>query len=175
MDRPAAGEAAEYYQKYIKLVPKEPLLDVLYKQNQQFGAFFAQINNDQASFRYDKGKWSIREVIGHLVDVELVFCYRALGTSRGDKTDFPGFEEDDYVKNSRYDQMELGQLIELFYNCRRATIALFSSFDDKMMKKKGKANKNPFTVRAIGYIIAGHLIHHMKVISERYLKAMNQK
>ena len=169
MERPSQKEYAAYYNGYISLVPNGNLLQILEKQNEQFCEFLAQVDEHKADFRYAKNKWSIKEVIGHIIDVELVFLYRALRISRKDKTNIPGFDQDNYVTNSTFSDVSLSDLVEQFYNLRKTSIAILSSFSDKMWKQKGKANSQTVSVRALGYIMAGHVIHHMKVIHTKYL------
>ncbi len=170
MKRPAATEYADYYQSYIDLVPKGDILKIFEKQNDQFCAFLAQVNEEKAGFRYAKGKWSIKEVIAHLIDVELVFMYRALRFSRNDSTELPGFKQNDYIKNSDQSHLTLSELVEQFYHMRKASHALLSSFSKDMWSKQGKANGHPASVRAIAHIMVGHVIHHMQVIHTKYLK-----
>ena len=130
MERPAPKEYAKYYKGYIDLVPKGDILQIFEKQNDQFCEFLAQVNEQKANHRYAKGKWSIKEVIAHIIDVELVFMYRALRFSRKDKTNLPGFEQDDYIKNSDQSHLTLSELVEQFYHMRKASHALFVSFTE---------------------------------------------
>ncbi len=169
MERPAPKEYAKYYKGYIDLVPKGNILQILEKQNAQFCEFMAQVKEEKANYRYAKNKWSIKEVIAHLIDVELVFMYRALRFSRKDSTNLPGFEQDDYIKNSDLSNLTLSELVEQFYYMRKASRAMFSSFPEKMWKNSGTANDQPASVRAIAHIMVGHVIHHMKVIHQKYL------
>ncbi len=169
MERPAPKEYAKYYQSYIELVPSGNILEIFEKQNAQFCEFLAQVNEDKANYCYAKGKWSIKEVIAHLIDVELVFMYRALRFSRKDSTNLPGFEQDDYIKNSDLSHLTLSELVEQFYHMRKASCALFKSFSQKMWSNNGTANGEPASVNAIAHIMIGHVIHHMKVIHSKYL------
>ncbi len=169
MKKQAIAESNSYYHDYIKQVPDKNIIDVLEQQNQQFCEFMTKIDEDKAGFRYAKGKWTIREIIGHLVETEKVFSYRALCISRGDKTKLPGFDENTYIKNSNYDKLKLTDLVELFYLTRKSSIALFKTFTPKMWAAKGNTNNSNVSVRALAYIIAGHLMHHVQVINKLYL------
>ncbi|KAA3610380.1 MAG: DinB family protein [Calditrichaeota bacterium] len=169
MERPASTEYAKYYQGYIDLVPNGDILQILEKQNDQFCEFLAQVDEEKANYRYAEGKWSIKQVIAHLIDVELVFMYRALRISRKDSTPIPGFEQDDYIKNSDQSHLTLSELVEQFYHMRKASIALLRSFSPDMWQNIGTANGFPASVRAIAHVMIGHVIHHMKVIHSKYL------
>ena len=169
MERPAESEYAPYYKKYVSLISKGNILQVMEKQNEQFCEFLAQFDEERANYRYAKGKWSIKEVIAHLIDVELVFLYRALRFSRNDKASLHGFEQDEFIANGDFSKLTLSELVEQFYHMRKATIPMFSAFTDEMWSRKGTASNNSFTVRAIAYIMAGHVIHHMRVIHQKYM------
>ena len=120
---------------------------------------------------YDKGKWTIKEVIQHLIDSERIFSYRALRFARMDKTDLPGFEQNDYVPASKASNRSLASLMNEFKSVRNATIDLFKSLNNEMLKSIGTANGFPFSAEAVGYITAGHCFHHADIIRERYLNA----
>ncbi len=169
MKRPDPKEYSEYYHNYVQQVPKGNILDILDKQADLLGRFFAEISEEKSLYRYEPDKWSIREVVGHLLDVERIFSCRAFRFSRGDKTDLPGFDENAYVPNGNYDTHDISELVEEFYLLRKATVSMFRGFDRKMWDLKGKANGASMSVRAVAWILAGHLIHHMKVIQSRYL------
>ncbi|RMH65438.1 MAG: DinB family protein [Calditrichaeota bacterium] len=169
MKRPAREEYNAYYHEYIKQVPDGHILDILEKQADLMGRFFANISEEQGLLRYEPGKWSIKEIVGHLLDVERIFAYRAFRFSRNDKTDLPGFDQNSYVPKGRYDTQDLSELIEAFYVLRKATINMFKGFDAEMWEARGTANGSEMSVRAVAWLLAGHLIHHMKVIQSRYL------
>lgn len=169
MEHPAPSEYARYYQNYIDLVPNGNILQIFEKQNDQLCEFLAQVDEEKANYRYAKGKWSIKEVIVHLIDLELVFMYRALRFSRKDSTNLPGFEQDDFIKNCDLSHLSLSELVAQFYHMRKASCALFSSFSEDMWANIGTANGEPASVRAIAHIMVGHVIHHMKVIHTKYL------
>ena len=169
MERPAENEYAPYYQKYVSLIPNGNILQMMEKQNEQFCEFLAQFDEERANYSYEDGKWTLKEVIGHLIDVELVFMYRALRFSRNDKESLHGFEQDDFIANSDFSKLTLSELVEQFYHMRKAAIPMFNSFTDEMCNRKGKASDSSFSVKAIAYIMVGHVIHHMKIIHSKYL------
>lgn len=167
--RPQADEYAPYYGKYIDLVPEEDILDLLERQLHETMALFWSIPEAKASSRYAPGKWSIKEVCGHIIDTERIFAYRALRIGRGDATPLPGFEQDGYVESSGSDQREWRDLIAEFEDVRRATLSLLRSLDDEAWKRRGTASQNTVSVRALAYMIAGHELHHREIVRSRYL------
>ena len=169
MEHPAENEYPAFYQKYVSLIPNGNILQMMEKQNEQFCEFLATVSEDKANYSYEKGKWSVKEVIGHLIDVELAFLYRAWRFSRNDKAKLHGFEQDDFIANSDFSKLTLSELVEQFYHMRKAAIPMFSSFTDEMWSRKGTANGGSFTVKSIAYIMVGHVIHHMKMIHSKYL------
>ncbi|MDQ7817879.1 MAG: DinB family protein [Melioribacteraceae bacterium] len=169
MNRPDKTEYAEYYHKYVEAVPDGDISDVLEDQLIAAVNLFSNISEDKSKQRYAPGKWSIREVLGHIMDAERVFAYRALRFSRGDQKPLQGFDENEYINNSNYDKTNLSLLIEEFLNLRRSTISVFRSMKNEMWLKKGNASGYDVTVRGLAYIIAGHAEHHFEVIKERYL------
>jgi uncharacterized damage-inducible protein DinB len=120
--------------------------------------------------RYAPGKWSLKEVLGHINDTERIMSYRALRISRGDTTPLAGFEQDDYVRNGPFARCTLADLIEEYIAVRRATVSLFRNLDEVAWTRRGKASENEVTVRALAYIIAGHELHHRRIVEEKYLK-----
>ncbi len=167
--RPDTSEYAPYYGTYISKVPDSDLLQILEQQRQETQTLLASIPEAKALTRYARGKWSIKEVVGHLIDAECVFAYRALRFARGDQTPLPSFEQDDYVREGRFDVRPLANLAAAFDHVRRATIALFRSLDAEALARRGVASNNEVSVRAIAYIIAGHERHHVEILRERYL------
>ena len=167
--RPQANEYASYYGKYINLVPEGNILEILSEQIQFVEKLFSKITEEKSKFRYAEGKWSIRELLGHITDTERVFVYRALRFSRNDKTALPGFEQDDFVPNSNHDNVLLKNLVEEFILVRKSNIKLFESFTDEMWLRTGTASENTMSVRAVAFNLAGHLIHHTNVLKEKYL------
>jgi uncharacterized damage-inducible protein DinB len=167
--RPPASEYAPYYGKYIALVPEGDIVATLQRQLETTLAVLRGIDEADAGKRYAEGKWSIKEVVGHLIDSERVFAYRALRFARNDQTPLAGFEQDDYVVAADFDARTLADLAEEFEQVRRATIHLFKSLSADAWSRTGKANDNEVSVRALAYITAGHEAHHVQVLRTRYL------
>jgi len=166
--RPEPGTYGDYYQKYIDLVPDgdlRRLLPVIFDAN--FRAL-RTIAPEQERHRYASGKWSIRESIGHVADTERVFSYRAMRVARGDQTPLPSFDENRFVDMAGYDDIPLEQILGELMAVHAATILLFENLSDQAWDCVGMASSNPVSVRAIAYIIAGHELHHMNVLKERY-------
>jgi uncharacterized damage-inducible protein DinB len=164
---PAAGEHAPYYGKYVALVGPDSLA-ALESQARSTAALLAATSEQQAGHRYAEGKWSVKEVIGHLADGERIFAYRALRIARADTTELPGFEENNYVPAGRFDRRTLADIAAEFASVRAATLTLVRSFDADALARRGSANNTPVTVRALVAIIAGHELHHVKLLRERY-------
>lgn len=167
--RPATGEFSPYYGKYIDLVEGD---DILRSLDGQVGATLAllrTVTEAQGNHRYQAGKWSIKEVVGHLIDAERIFAYRALRIARNDQTPLPGFEQDGYVANANFDASRLADLTTEFELVRRSNVAMFRQFDAQAWVRRGTASDNPVTVRALAYIIAGHELHHVNLLRARYL------
>ena len=168
--RPQPDEYASYYGRYISLIDSDDVLTRLEQQGTETVALFSQLSADKAGFRYAPGKWSVKEVFGHMIDTERILAYRALRIARGDRTPIESFEQDDYVRNGGFDHRTLADLTEEFQAVRTATLHLFRHFDATAVARRGIANKNEVSVRALAYIIAGHEQHHRRVIEEKYLK-----
>jgi uncharacterized damage-inducible protein DinB len=169
--RPEASEYAPYYEKYISLVPQANLLDTLGQQLESTLALLSGITEEQADSSYAPGKWSIKELIGHLIDSERIFAYRALRFARADQTPLPGYEQDDYVASARFGARRLSDMAEELSYTRKSNLYLFRSLDEEAWQRTGEANGQPVSVRAIAYIIAGHEAHHMGILRTRYLSA----
>ena len=168
--KPNPGDYAQYYGQYISLLPDEDILVILEDQKKTSEEFLKALSEEQGNISYAEGKWTIREVIGHIIDVERVMAYRALCFSRGEKQEQPGFEQEDYITNGNYNHRALNDLISEFVAVRKSNLFMFKSFSDEMLKQSGIASDNKVTVLALIYIIAGHEKHHVKIIKEKYLK-----
>lgn len=164
---PTAGEFVPYYGKYIALVGPDSLA-ALESQARSTAALLSATSEEKGNHRYAEGKWSVKEVIGHLADAERVFSYRALRIARADTTELAGFDENTYVPAGRFDRRTLADLAAEFASVRAATLALVRSFDAEALSRRGSANNSPVTVRALVAIIAGHEAHHVKLLRERY-------
>ena len=168
--RPAAGEYAPYYDTYIKLLP-EPELDltkVLGQQIKETHALLKGVTEDKANFAYGPGKWTIKEVVGHMSDVERVMSYRALRIARSDATPLPSFDENAWVPVAKFGRLSIHQLVDQFAAVRNATIDLVKELEPDAFQRKGTASNKEITVRALFFIIAGHERHHVKLLHERY-------
>src|SRR5262245_15965083 len=167
--RPESSEYATYYGKYIALVPDGDLAVILNRQIDTTAALLSPLSEQKANYAYAPGKWSIKEVLGHVIDSERIFAYRALRIARNDKTPLPGYEQDDYVATAKFNARPLAGLLDEFAAVRKASIELFKHFSDEEWQRRGNANQNEITARSLGYIIAGHELHHMNVVRTRYL------
>jgi len=168
--RPQSGEYAPYYDRYISLVPGNDILPAFDEQRRQMLLLLSGCTETDGDLRYAPDKWSLKEVVGHLNDTERIMSYRALRIARGDATPIEGFEQDDYVRNAPFARRPLEDLIEDYIAVRRATVSLFRNLDEPAWSRRGVANKNEVTVRALAYIIAGHELHHRKILEEKYLR-----
>lgn len=167
--RPVAGDCPEYYFRYTDLVPEVDILTYLHTQRDWFGDWIEGLTEAQVSYRYAPGKWTLAEMIGHVLDSERVFAYRMLCISRGDQNKFPGFEQDDYVANSIYNEINAADLANEWRAIRSSTIYLARAMNAEMAGHLGTANNLPVKAYALAYIMAGHALHHYNVAKERYL------
>lgn len=167
--RPAPGEFSPYYSRYIELVPDGDVVRTLREQIGDTIAAIQAIPEDRGSHRYAAGKWSIRQVLGHMADTERIMAYRALRTARGDATPLPGFDENAYVANARFDDRAMHELAEDLVLARQSTVALLAPLADDELARGGSANGAPIMARALAWIIAGHERHHLAILRERYL------
>jgi DinB family protein len=168
--RPQPGEYAPFYERYISLVPGSDVLAAFDEQRRQTLLLLSGRTEDDGDFRYAPDKWSLKEVLGHINDGERILSYRALRIARGDTTPIEGYEQDDYVRNGPFSRITLADLIEDYIAVRRATISLFRNLDEAAWTRRGTANKNEVTVRALAYTIAGHELHHRRIVEEKYLR-----
>lgn len=170
MAKPDPSEYNPYFERYIGTVSDGEILEILISQREAFVDFLDTVGEERASLRYAPGKWSINQVVGHIVDTERIFGARALAIVRGERAPLPSFEQDEYVEEANFDDRTLASLTAEFESLRRSHLALFGSFDDELWLRRGMAGGNEVSVRAIAWILAGHLIHHEGVIRDRYLK-----
>lgn len=167
--RPEATEYLSYFEKYVSLVPQGDIADLLEGQLGVTLNLLRGITDAQADSRSGPGKWSIKELVGHLIDTERILAYRALRFARNDKTPLPGYEPDDYVRNAAFSASKIGDLASEFEHVRRANLYLFRSLDAAAWQRRGVASDAKVSVRALAYIIAGHELHHVEIIKTRYL------
>jgi hypothetical protein len=162
---------APYYATYINQVENDDCIEALEENMNDFVNFIDNfVPNEKYEYRYQPEKWSIKEIVQHIIDAERIFAYRAIRFARFDKTPLASFEENDYVDVCRANVREMKDLLQEFLLVRKSTIKMFESFSDEMISNKGTASDREIKVLAIGFIISGHAIHHQKVIKERYLK-----
>lgn len=170
--RPTSGDYAPYAEQYILLVAGDDILATLAAQHKQTATLFSGKSERDGNFRYAPGKWSVKEVVGHIADTERIFAYRAMRIARGDQTPLEGFEQDDYVRGARFGARKLADIVEEYADVRQASLALFRSLDEEAWLRRGVASGNPVTVLALAYLIAGHELHHRKILDERYFPAI---
>jgi len=164
--KPDASEHAPYYSRYVDLVAAGDILGTLATQIDGTLAEFRKVSEEDSLKRYAAGKWSIREVVGHMIDTERIFAYRALRFARGDHQDLPGFEQDDYVAAAQFERRPWAGLLEEFEAIRRSNVLMFRGLGDEAWARQGVANGNAMSVRAAAYVIAGHELHHLRVLRE---------
>jgi hypothetical protein len=164
------NEFAPFYANYISKANNElSIIDGLIQQSILISEFFKSIPSNKLNYRYSNDKWTIKDILLHLIDTERIFAYRALRIARNEKVELPGFNEDSYVVEALANERSLSSLLEEYKMVRNATICLFKSFSENQLARIGVASNNSISVRAIGVIIQGHENHHMEIIKERYL------
>jgi uncharacterized damage-inducible protein DinB len=166
--RPEAEESLAYYHRYIARVSDEPLGEQLTGQLRDIEQLFETVTDRDALARYAEGKWSIKEILGHLADTERIFSYRLLRIARGDATPLSGYDENAYVPAGRFDERPLPMLLAELRAVRLSTAALLEGLPEEAWTRWGEANGSPITVRALAFIIVGHVAHHLGVLRERY-------
>lgn len=171
ISKPDFTEFAMYYEPYIEKVdPTVSILDQLKSSAKEITALYKSLSEEQLRFRYAEGKWSMKDILMHLVDVERVFAYRAMRFSRLDKTPLPFFDENEFAKNAHADNISTTKLLKEFNACRNLSLAFFNNLTAKQMLLTGIASNYSMSVRACAWIILGHQMHHQAVINEKYLK-----
>lgn len=166
--RPTDAEYAPFYAGYVSLVPETEVLPVLEAQVEEIRRAAAAVPAEGETFRYAPGKWSVREVFGHLADSERVFSYRAFSIARGNEQELPGFDENGSMEPARFDHRPLASLVEELVSVRAATLYLFRHVAREDWLRVGTANGSPVSVRALAFMAAGHVRHHLGVLRERY-------
>ena len=169
MTRPQTTEAAPYYFKYIDLITSDEIVPAMESQMDETVQFLQGITEEQSRHSYEPGKWTIREVLNHVNDGERVFLYRAFWFARGYQDALPSFDQDQAVVTAQANNTSWADLVEEFRNVRLSTISFFKSLPDEAWGRTGVASDNPVSVRALAYIIAGHVAHHQRVLREKYL------
>lgn len=170
MNFPEPNEYAGYYSIYINNIPKNVnIINALEHGREKVQSSIKSIPEEKGNFSYADGKWSIKEVFGHIADVERIMAYRALCIARGETKSLPGFEQDDYVREADFNKRSFHSLSDELLLLRNSNIALFKTFSDEILVRRGIANNKEFSVRSFLYIIAGHELHHLKILEEKYL------
>lgn len=166
--QPEANEYAPYYERYVALVRGGEILQTLADQSEAVRRALSAMPEDRAGFRYGTGKWTVREVLGHCIDAERVFGYRALAFARGETAPLPAFSENEYALQSGHDNVPVAELLEEFASVRAATLHLLRHLPGQAWRRTGIASGKPVSVRALAFIMAGHVKHHLAILHERY-------
>lgn len=162
-------EYGEFYAGYIAHCGERALMELLGTGKEIVLSTVQAISEEDSLFRYDKDKWTIKEVLGHMIDTERIFGYRALALARGEKIELPGYDHNQYVSEADFNRYSLNNLQQQYRTVREATVALFLNFTEEELLRKGRVNQSGFSVRGLGYVIAGHELHHISILKERYL------
>jgi len=166
--KPQPNEYAPYFERYIGLVSEDDIVAAMERQTQETAAVLASIGEEKSAFRYAPEKWSIKQVVGHVTDAERVFSYRLLCIARGESQSLPGFDENDYMRGSNFDDLPFAEIVDGLAAVRRATLSLLRGLSDEAWTRIGVANQNKTSARAIAYTLLGHERHHLRVLRERY-------
>lgn len=169
MPRPNLSRIPEWFHNYVNQVPENDLMEAMINQTPLFINFFESIPVAKRDYRYAEGKWTIKEMLQHIIDAERVFAYRGLCIARKDTTPLPGFDENNYANNAKANTRDWDEMMEEFKAVRRSSEILFGSFDEEQLETNGTANNNPIYVLAIGFVLVGHVNHHLRILKERYL------
>lgn len=169
MRRPSNDEHSGFFSRYISLVPEGDIVNMLEESLGTTAAFLSGITEEQGQYRYAPGKWSLKQTVGHISDNERIMAYRLLRFARGDKTSQPGYDQDELMKGSTFDSWTMAELIGDYTDVRQATLSLIRRLTDEAWSRKGTASGFELSARALAYVIAGHELHHLAVIRERYL------
>ena len=168
MNRPEETEYAPHYQSYVEQVSESDIMAVLRGELDDLDVLLGRVPAEKETYAYAEGKWTVREIIGHLIDGERVFGYRALCIARGEKQNLPGFDQNEYMLSAPYDRIDLEDLLSELRLVRLSNIAMLRNLNDEAWLRTGIANDSPVSVRALAFIMAGHARHHMGVLSQRY-------
>jgi hypothetical protein len=169
MPKPTPNQYPLYFDRYISLVEAPDCFEAFKQQAEWIPGFMNSISEEQSRFAYAPGKWTIKELLQHIIDCERIFCYRALCIARKETVSLPGFDEDAYAAASNANDRTWKSLTDEFLLLRKTTEILFESFSDEALSFSGLSNNNPITVNSIGFILVGHMIHHVDVIRAKYL------
>ena len=167
--RPAPSEYNPFYDGYVQSVPEGDVVEFLKQQQQDVASWAASLSKTEADFRYAPGKWSAKEVFGHMIDTEWIFSYRTLRFARGDQGPLPGMDQNQFMEGANFADRSVSDMATEFHGLRTATIQLLGSFSEAIMNRSGTASGNAVTVRAMCWIVAGHCQHHLNILQERYV------
>ena len=170
INKPETNEYPPYYKEYVNNVLDGELLQILDEQQKETKNLLKDLSEETAEYQYAPGKWTIKEVIGHITDTERIMCYRLLSIARGEKGMLPGYNDDEYVKRGQFNRFSLSDLLHHQALVRQHTILFLSSLDEEALRQRGNANGSEVTAHAIAYIIVGHEMHHRRIIKNRYLR-----
>ncbi len=168
ISRPTAGDCTAYLLGYVDLVPDGSILETLAAQIDETAALLSAAGEERGEHRYAPGKWTVKEVVAHLADTEQVFAYRALRFARGDATPLPGFDHDDWVRHAGCGDRTLAEMTSLMRSARAASLALFATLPDAAWSRRGVATGAEIVVSAFPWVLAGHELHHRRILRERY-------
>ncbi len=166
--RPSATEFPPFYSGYVASVPAGDILTILRDGKTELASTLGAVEESKGDHRYADGKWTVKTLLGHMIDAERIFSYRALRVARGDATPLPGFEENDYAQTAGSDARTVADLVSELLDVRASTIRLFDSLPDDAWARRGTVNSGVVSVRALSYIVVGHAQHHLRVLRERY-------
>lgn len=169
ISRPQPNEYAYFYKNYVDKVPEGNVIQYLEEQADQFVELIKGLSKEKLSYAYGPDKWTVKEVLGHIIDTERIMSSRMLRFARQDKTSMPGFEQNDYVDRARFNDRDIASLTNEFYHLRKSNLAFIQSLSDQESEYTGQANEAVFSVRALIFILAGHLRHHWDILNEKYL------
>jgi len=170
MTHPDLAGVPPFYMTYVEYVKDDDMMDILHRSNVQAQELIKTIPEERGTFRYAEGKWTIKEVLCHMMDAERIFAYRALRFSRNDKTPLPGFDENSYTPESNAHSRTVSQIAVEMTRLRQSTLDLYNSFSAEMLLREGIATKTTLSVLNLGFIIPGHESHHCRILRERYLQ-----
>lgn len=169
LTKPLNDQYPEYYQRYVNLAPEGDIFEILKNNKTEIVKLFSTLSEQQAEYKYADDKWSIKELLGHIIDTERIFLCRALRMARNDKTDIPQYDHDAFVVEAKFNNQSIKQLVKQFETGLEAVILLFQSFNDDDWQRVGTSGGKKFIVKCFPFIIAGHELHHIGILKERYL------
>ena len=172
IEKPVLGECSSYYMGYVERVPRGDVLEVLAGQTAELEGLLGGLSEEQASFSFAPGEWSIKQVAGHLVDAERTFAYRAFAISRDQSVELPGMDPDDYVREGHFEGWTLAEILDELAALRRANVIAFRHLSSEASRRQGVASGSPVSVRALIYILAGHVVYHIEDLEQKYLPGL---